>query len=336
MYNKNIYNKIGIIYNEPVSSGDFKESSQDILLQVEAVEESLYKLHKNPVRIPFTRNVGDFIKKIEKEKVKMCFNLCETVDENPFFISHPASILELLGISFSGSSSSALMLSTDKLIAKRLIESSDMITPSYVLYNENEPADFSNLKFPVIAKPRFEDASIGIDQESIFHDEVELEKRIKNFYDRFGEIIVEEYIQGREFNLSLFGYPAPKVLPIAEIDFSSFPNNLHKIVGYSAKWDKNSFEYNNTPRIFPENLSNVLETKMDLIAQSCFNLFMIRDYARIDMRVNSSGDIYILEINANPCLSPDAGFFAAAEKSGLTYPKMIELFLSFMSQRNDK
>ena len=117
------------------------------------------------------------------------------------------------------------------------------------------------LKYPVIVKPRFQEASIGIDQDSIFEDEDQLRKGLPKIYERFGPVFVEEYIDGREFNVSLLGYPLGRVLPIAEIDFSNFPEGIYPIVGYRAKWDIESFEYHNTPRSFPEGLPNDLMGK---------------------------------------------------------------------------
>jgi len=199
-----------------------------------------------------------------------------------------------------------------------------------------QPFCASALRFPVIVKPRFEDASIGIDQESIFSDEAELRKGLRDFYDRFGDFLVEEYVDGREFNVSLFGYPCAKVLPIAEIDFSQFPDNIYPITGYRAKWDKTSFEYNHSPRKFPQDLPETLLKRMEYTGLECFRLFMLRDFARVDTRVDRSGRIHVLEINANPCLSPDAGFAAAAEKDGMTYSEMVHRFVDYMTQRASK
>jgi len=189
------------------------------------------------------------------------------------------------------------------------------------------------LRYPVILKPILQDASIGIDQESIFMDDSSLRDGIEEFFNRFGTLLVEEYIAGREFNISIFGYPSPRVLPIAEIDFSAFPEELFPIVGYRAKWDRASFEYSHTPRKSPQGLSPPLRERIERIALECFHLLMLRDYGRIDMRVNDCEQIYVLEVNANPCLSPDAGFAAAIQQSGMTYTDMVRGLVHFVEQR---
>ena len=326
---------IGILHNVPMMEGSaFSESSRDVLDQVEAIEKALGELGRPSVRIPFRRDPSEPIKAIRERDVKMVFNLCETVDEDPRFAGHPAAVLELVGIPFSGSPSCALTLSTDKWITKQLLDSAGIPTPRYVLYGGTTPLEASGLKYPVLAKPRFEDASIGIDQDSIFRDEGELRAGISAFSRRFGDVLIEEYIEGREFNVSVFGYPEAAVLPVAEIDFSGFPEDLYQIVGYRAKWKRDSVEFHHTLRVFPQTLSPSLISDIGKLAAQCFSLFMLRDYGRIDFRMDGQGNLQVLEVNANPCLSPDAGFAAAMEKTGLSYRSMVDQLISFMVRRN--
>ena len=326
---------IGVVHNVPVPAGHaFAEASLDILTQVEAIEKALQELGYPSVRIPFTRDVSAFIQKLKKSRAEMAINLCESLDDDPRFIGHPAAVLELLGIPFSGSPSAALMLTTDKVITKCLLRANGVKTPDYLIYDDVSDFDPHLLRFPVMLKPILQDASIGIDQESIFKDIRELEKRIKEFFSRFGTLLVEEYVAGREFNVTIFGYPSPRVLPLAEIDFSEFPQELYAIVGYRAKWDTSSFEYLHTPRTFPQDLSPVLRQRIEATALKCFQLLMLRDYGRVDMRVDDHGQIHVLEVNANPCLSPDAGFAAAVGEAGMTYSEMVGRLVGFMVQRS--
>jgi D-alanine-D-alanine ligase len=325
---------VGLIHNVPVSPGQaFSEASADIMTQVEAIEEALEDLGHRSVRIPFTREVSGFITRMKEAGVQIAVNLCETLDEDPHFAGHPASLFELLSIPFSGSPAIALMLTTDKLTTKQLLKDQGIRTPPYLMYDGINSLDFHALKYPVILKPRFQDASIGIEQESIFIDDLSLREGINGFFERFGSLLVEEYVGGREFNVSLFGYPSPSALPLAEIDFSAFPEGLFPIVGYRAKWDTSSFEYYHTPRKFPQGLSSSLRQGIEGVALECFHLLMLRDYGRIDMRVDDDGQIYVLEVNANPCLSPDAGFVAAAQQAGMSYADMVETLMEFVEKR---
>jgi D-alanine-D-alanine ligase len=325
---------IDLIHNVPVSPGQaFSEASVDIMTQVEAIEAAVENLGHRTVRIPFTREVGGLVTRMKDAGVEIAVNLCETVDEDPHFAGHPAALLELLGIPFSGSPAVALMLTTDKFTTKQLLKAHGIKTPSSLIYDGRTSVDFHSLKYPVILKPRFQDASIGIEQESIFLDDLSLREGIKGFFDRFGSLLVEEYVGGREFNVSLFGYPSPSAFPLAEIDFSAFPEGLFPIVGYRAKWDTSSFEYHHTPRKFPQGLPSSLRYEVEDIALECFHLLMLRDYGRIDMRVDDDGQIYVLEVNANPCLSPDAGFAAAAQQAGMSYTDMVGTLVEFVQKR---
>jgi D-alanine-D-alanine ligase len=141
-----------------------------------------------------------------------------------------------------------------------------------------------------------------------------------------GEGFAEVYIEGREFNLSLLAGPrGPEILPPAEVCFDTYPQEKLRIVDYRAKWEEGSFEYQHTPRRFDfPRTDDVLLQRLKTLAKACWKLFGLRGYARVDFRVGRAQTPWILEVNANPCLSPDAGFIAAATQAGLTLHQVIE------------
>jgi len=326
--------KIGIIYNEPLPRGaENWESSQDVLVQVEAIEKALNELKHKPVSIPFSGDLQASVARICAERLDVAINLCESVNEDPRLIGHPAAVLELLGIPFSGSPAQALMLTTDKLVSKLMLVAQGITTPKYIFVENIDDCQKGNLKYPVIIKPRFQDASIGIDQDSICPHKRELPGKVKRFLAQYGPLIVEEYIPGEEYNISLMGFPRPTLLPYAKIDFSGLPDGLMPIVGYKAKWDKDSVEYQQTKRVFPKRLPPFFFNAIKTIATYCFRTFMLRDYGRVDFRIDERGRIYVLEINANPCLSPDAGFAAAAQQDNIPYSRLIEILVNLIFKR---
>lgn len=328
---------VAIVYNEPVSPEDsYSEASRDILDQVEAIDRSLASLGMPSTRIAFTRNLRSFLNTIEEEGIRYAFNLCESVGENPKLTGHPAAVMDVLGVSYTGSSALTLEITTDKLLTKQLLRAHGISTPRYAMYDGTSPLKLKVLRFPLIVKPRFQDGSVGIDQLSIFLDEKELRQRLPRFYNRFGSLILEEYIAGREFNISVFGYPSPRVMPIAEVSFNGFPKKLYPIVGYRAKWKRNSFEYHHTRRVFPLDLPEILTRKIRRIAMDCFRHFMLRDYARVDIRVDHTGVAYVLEVNANPCISPDAGFPAALAQAGIAYKEFVGQLITFALRRKSE
>jgi D-alanine-D-alanine ligase len=326
--------KIAIVYNRPAETGGANwQSSQDVLRQVEAVEGSLRELGVECLAVPFDRDVATFLATVRREKIEAIFNLCESVDDDAQLAGHPAALFELLGLPFTGSGSLALMLTTDKLLAKRQLTAAGFLTPDYRDYDGGDMSSLLDFALPAIIKPRLEDASIGIDQESMVLTREELLEKIPVFYQQYGPLLIEQFIDGREFNISLFGYPDACLQPVAEIDFSSFPKGLHKIVGYRAKWDDDAFEYHNTGRIFPEDLESPLQENLHKVALGAFKLFNLRDYGRIDVRTDDQGKVYVLEANANPCLTPDAGFVAATGQGGMNYTDIVGNFVTFLQSR---
>ncbi len=324
---------IGLIYNQPITADRAHwQSSADVMTQVQAIETSLTALGRPSIRLPMTRDLPRFLQAVEASGMDAALNLCESLDDDPFFVAHPAAILELLGIPFSGSPSAALQSTTDKQLMKLILRGAGLRTPDSFLYSGKEPLAGNDLAFPIILKPQYQDASIGIDQESVIDRPHRLAAALQHLYRRYGPILVEEYIDGREFNVSVLGNAPPHTLPAAEIDFCGMPGTLKRIVGYRAKWEPESIEYRETKRIFPP-LAGELSARLSDIALRCYRLFGLRDYGRVDLRMDRNGRLFVLEINANPCLSPDAGFVAACGAAGLDYIAMVAQITTFLGNR---
>ena len=325
---------VAIVYNSPVGPEGFAcEASRDVLEQVEAVRLSLMRLGIPSVSVALTRDVRAFVETLMEQRIRYAFNLAESVDENPELVWHPAAVMEILGVIYTGSPPMALAVTTDKVLTKHLLEANGIRTPKHIAYEGRWPDDLADLRYPIIVKPRFQDASVGIEQDSIVTEENQLRQKLPELFGRFGSLLLEEYTVGREFNISLFGYPTPQVLPIAEICFDNFPADLYRIVGYKAKWRRDSVEYLNTPRMFPSDLSKALEKRICQTAMHCFQCFRLRDYGRVDMRVDPSGVLYVLEINANPCISPDSGLPAALAQGGVGYQEFVKRLVDFLRMR---
>jgi D-alanine-D-alanine ligase len=176
-----------------------------------------------------------------------------------------------------------------------------------------------------IAKPVWEDASVGISDESVLNGDPASVRAFLNNQTNM-PYFFEEFIDGREFNISILGgRNGPEVLPMAEIIFDQYPEGKPKIVGYEAKWDECSFEYHHSNRSFGvEDTDPELASKLKEICLKSWKIFNLKGYARIDFRVDQTDRPWILEINVNPCLSPDAGFFAASQKAGYLFKHVVE------------
>ena len=311
--------KCCIIYNEP-SSGAL-EDELDVIDQVVHVEEWLTALGIDVYRKGITENFMDEVKDLTNEKPDFVFNLVESINNKGELNYFVPALLNLNGIPYAGNSHEALFLTTSKVIASRMMKLAGIQNPEYFLPSETHLLK-KGAKY--ILKPVWEDGSLGITADSVFVWNKNSEDKLKGLSD--SHWFIEEFIEGREFNMSILaGDNGPEVMPVAEIVFTGYDESRPTIIDYKAKWAENTFEYDNTLREFPdEKLDPVLMKNLRQIAMDCWNLFRLKGYARIDARVDSANNIYVIEINANPCIMPNCGFIAAAKQGGYECTQVIQ------------
>jgi D-alanine-D-alanine ligase len=251
----------------------------------------------------------------------LVFYLVEALEGRAGLQHLPAVLLDVLGVPYTGAPATALQLTTDKLAAKRLLRRTGLPTPEWV-----EPGASADPERLWIVKAVDEDASLGLDAGAVVAG-AEVPGRIAAMRARFGgRWFAEAYVEGREFNVPLLEGPnGPEILPIGEIDFSHYPKDRPAIVDYDAKWTPGSPTYETTPRRFDARPGDgPLRAELARLARTAWDLFGLRGYARVDLRVDARGRPWILEVNANPCLSADAGFVAAVEEAGLDQRAAVE------------
>ena len=323
---------IAIVYNDPYLLEDGKKSvDSPVLDSLDAFICALRELKKpyKILRIDKNNSV-EIIQELIEERYEMAINLCEDISGNNLKEPNIPAMLELIGIEYTGSGPLALGLTCYKDRSKHLLKGAGLKTPAFfVTDNEMEKVP---IDFPLIVKPQHEDASIGIHYDSVAYDLEHLNKKIENIREVLKQpSIVEQYIDGREFNVGVIGNPG-EVLPIAEIDFNGLPEGHAKICSYEAKWHYGSVFDVGTKPVFPD-LSPKLRQAITIVALKAYELFQCRDYARVDMRVDQKGVPYILEVNCNPDLCPGAGFFRAFSLNGRTYADLVAMFIFFMEER---
>jgi len=302
---------------------------RDVLDQVRAVGEVLGALGHTPVEVGVTLDLAVLEKNLKALSPAFVVNLVESLSGCGRLIHLAPSVLEFLGIPYTGASADALYLTSNKAVSKRLLKCSDLPTPEAFFQEDGQMGSIPRKGESYIIKSVWEHASMGIGDDSVVvvQDKAQLYQAMASRNKTLGgNCFAEKYIEGREFNLSLLTSPeGPELLPPAEIRFDRYPPGKRRIVDYKAKWDKASFQYQHTPRSFqfsPED--KPLLKRMGDLAVKCWHLFGIRGYARVDFRVDNGNQPWILEVNANPCLSPDAGFAAAGARAGLTFHGMVE------------
>jgi D-alanine-D-alanine ligase len=293
---------------------------QDTLIQVAAVHAALETLGHDVTSLPFTLDFAELIKNLQRYKPALVFNLVESLNGRGQNIYLAPLLLQQLGIPYTGAQLNAFLLTANKCTAKRWMMAGSIATPEIATEVDRSLA-------PYIIKSATEDGSLGITQDSIVYDEATLQAVIAARQQQFsGEWFAERYIAGREFNIALLAGPnGPQVLPIAEMQFIDFPEGQLPIVDYAAKWHTHSREYQATVRNFIFNdTDQILLNKLTELSLACWHWFKASGYARVDVRVDANGQPWVLELNVNPGIAPDAGFIAAAQQQGLDYITVIK------------
>jgi len=293
--------------------------------EVAAVEQSLRDGGFRPYVLSVDHFSKDLVETILNISPRFVFNLCEEINGNAEMEMCVAGLLELMGIPYTGSNPLALGLALNKFHAKQILRSAGIPTARGVLRSPGQKRTIPRgMRFPLFVKPSREDASLGINSDSVCRTVKELEKQILYIHEVYEqEALIEEYLDGREFNVSVLGNRNPEVLAISEINFSGLPDSEPRIVSYRAKWDEESPMFQFTAPICPAPVTKRLENRIKDIAIRSYQCIGCRDYARVDMRTDSRGGLYVLEVNPNPDISPKAGFARAARAAGFSYSDMI-------------
>ncbi len=322
-----------LLLHDEVGSGSSADEL-DVLNQMDAIEVVLTELGHAHQRLACSLNLGSVEAAIRQSGVDLVFNLVESLGGQGRLIQTAPALLDTMGVPYTGCPSDAVWLTSNKLVAKKLLTAAGVATPEWFTLDQLE----RGTTVPggrYIIKSVWEHASRGLDDASVVETSrpetlaAALRERLPLLG---GEGFAERYIDGREFNLSLLAIEQPRgkaenpvlprceILPPAEIVFDGYDSGKPRVVGYRAKWDEGSFEYHHTPRRFDFGLQDAsLLRTLHATARDCWDCFGLRGYARVDFRVDPQGKPYVLEVNTNPCLSPDAGFAAALERANLPF-----------------
>ncbi|MBI5360302.1 MAG: ATP-grasp domain-containing protein [Planctomycetes bacterium] len=315
--------KVGITYD---NSHVKREDIIEIKGVVDVIEKVLVDKKYRVERFGIDDSLRTFVRKLESSDVEVIVNLVEQVYGQSVLEVSVAGIYELLQIPYTGSNPVTLGLALYKARAKEILAYNGLDTPRHLLINSPEfKWKRGVVRFPIIVKPASEDGSVGISDSSVVKTIKELKEKVASLYEQFKQpILVEEFIEGRELNVAIVGNNPAEILPISEIDFSGLPPDKPKIVTYDAKWKTDSVEYKGTVPICPAVLEPDIENDVKEVALEAYNMFGCRDYARIDIRLGLDNVPYILEVNPNPDISPDAGLARSVRVRGWTYEDFVE------------
>jgi D-alanine-D-alanine ligase len=255
----------------------------------------------------------------------LVFNLTESFADDDTADFKIAGFLELVGKHYTGSGTHGLMLAQDKAIAKKIFQFHGIHTPVFAKSFRGR-LDFSHdLQFPVIVKPAREDGSIGIEFSAVVSSIRELMERMDWLHAHFDSpVLIEEYIEGRELYVGVLGNDKPEALPVVELDLSKLPDGTPRIAAAEVKWGKGTKAYRDTKSAIATDLSDETVAALQQTAVAAYQALELRDYGRVDMRLQADGKIHVIEVNPNPWLSSKAEFAMAARKAGRTYSQLVQ------------
>jgi D-alanine-D-alanine ligase len=314
--------KCCIIFNQPRENA--LPDELDVLDQVEHIEKHLNLIGIETWRKGITTDFMNEISSLAEDKPECVFNLVESINNKGELCYFVPALLNMHNIPYTGNPVEAMFVTTSKSLTSKTLKKAGINNPGGYA-----PSEISKLVpgKQYIIKPVWEDGSLGITGVSVFTFTRDYEKKLKEFND--SHWLIEDFIDGREFNISvLAGENGPEIMPPAEMVFHNYEEGKPKIVDFRAKWEEGSFEYENTIRNFPgDKLNPVLMERIMSAALMCWHEFGLRGYARVDMRVDKNDNPYVIEVNANPCLSPDSGVAAAVEYAGIPFTEVLKRVL---------
>jgi D-alanine-D-alanine ligase len=322
--------RIAILYNEPALPADHPDyaSEAGVLESVEAFAVALGNAEHEVRRVGVGRSVAELVARLTSEQPDVVVNFCEGFGGHSSGEAYVAGVLELMALPYTGSSPECLNLVRDKSRTKQVLLAAEVSTAPYWIIRRDEDLSRSSngdklkralTEGKLFVKPAAEDASLGIDERSVVIDWWGLLEKVAEVQSRYGDVLVERYLDGREFNVGVMSLPDPAVLPLSEIEFETSEQFPWPIVTYQSKWTENSAGFRGTPVRCPANVDSTIAARVNETALAAFRATGCRDYARIDLRVTTEGGVYVLEVNANPDLAPSAGFARALAAAGISY-----------------
>ena len=305
---------------------------------LDQLTDALRSLDHQVSRVAVDREVEPVVAALRQATPELVVNVAESFRGKSALESNVAALLNLMDLRYTGSSPAGLLLAGDKTLTKQVLRFHGILTPESATLYRGAVDWAGDLAFPVIVKPPQEDASLGITTASVVHEIKDLFARIDALQTEYQQpVLVEQFIDGREFYVGVLGNLSAEALPVMELDFSGFPVDRPRVASWEAKWgehgDGSGAEYAGTRSVFPTDLDPELGGRMQRVAIEAFEALRLRDYARIDLRVTDGGEIYVIEVNPNCYLERSAEFARAAERGGMNYQALIARIIQLAAAR---
>lgn len=271
---------------------------------------------------------------LARRRPDLIFNLMEMFGRNLIGDIAVVGLLDLLEIPYTGGGPGEFYLAQDKALAKKILAFEGILFPKFAVFTRDADLETGgNLRMPLFIKPLRMEASLGIDRHALVNDSVSMMKRVLAIHEDLNDsALAEEYVDGREFYVGILGNQDPVALPPVEVDFSGLPPGAPRVLDRNAKWEPGSSEFRGTRSVLAD-IPDELRAKLQRISLDAYRALRVRDYGRVDLRVNDEGDIYVLEVNASCYLEHSSEFAMAAEAADIAYPDLIEKIVQLAATR---
>lgn len=282
------------------------------------------------VLAPVRKDVSEYLHGLDP-KEHVVFNWCEGLDGEPNAYEKIPPVLEEMGFAYTGADAWSLATTLDKGVTKDYLLRAGVSTPISKVFTSADADGWD--RFPALVKPVIEHCSHGITPDAVVDSVEQLEERVQYVLDTWNQpALVEDFIDGPEFNVSLWGNGRLYMLPLAMLDFSGFADYHERIVSYDAKWDPNTEAFRLNPVVCPAPVDDELRCRIEQTAKAAYKALHLRDYGRIDIRVRN-GVPYVLDVNSNPDITLEGGFARSARTAGYDYSQTVARILHLASKR---
>ncbi len=324
---------IALVYNAyTAGSAEMPEdraSMADLKRMVRQMVRTLRRLGHSVTVLPLAYDLFAFQRKLRRLDPDVVFNQYDDVVHGALYEMRLAALVRMMGFPLTGSPALALGLCRYKYMSASLLAGAGIPIPANTAILETVSAvDAHKWQFPLIVQPSQEHAGIGLDRDSVVHSKRALRQKVREILRMYSQpALAQQFLPGREFNVSIVGGNRPRVLPLAEVSYAALPADITPIMSYAAKWVETSVEYQKTTVICPAEVEEELAERIRRVALQAFRAVGARGYARVDMRLDLEGTPRVLEVNCNPCLDEGMGLARSAEKAGLSYPQLLQLII---------
>ncbi len=322
--------KIAVVFDTPRpgwEDADFKEEVEAEVPEAEyEVAEALMANDHDVFLIGFHSDLRRMLDRLEEFEPELVFNCTESFMGAARYDYGVTALLEMKGYRYTGSPPEALLLARDKATSKKILDYHSVPVPRFAVFKRGGPIEPpADIPFPLIVKPMHEDASVGISQSSVVNDDASLAERVEFIHRTLHQpAIAEELIEGRELYVGMVGNEDLQLLPIIEMTFDGMDDPSMRIATYNAKWDLDYRKRWDIKNVFARRIGKEAMEKIERACRDSFEALGLRDYARIDLRLTSDQEIYVLEVNPNPYIAFGEDMANSAERLGLDYYAFIE------------